>query len=371
MIAATTKDKIMTCLLTPLSWLYGTAVYVRNKLYDKHILEQVEFNIPVISVGNITVGGTGKTPHVEHLVNLLQSRYNIAVVSRGYKRSTRGYVLANSKSTPDTIGDEPYQLYQKFGSFIKVAVCEKRAEAIKKLQEEFPEINLVILDDAFQHRHVKPKVSVLLMDMNHPINKDNLLPLGRLRESDHGVERADIIIVTKCPDTLQPIDQRFLFKDLGIRPFQKLFFSTYIYGQLKPVFPEDSPYHASLDELTPSDRVLLLTGIAQPRYFVRYFKKYPFKKSVSHYPDHHNFTRSDINRIEETYNNLSGRRKIIVTTEKDAVRLATNPYFPQHLKPLTFYLPIEVNIIGSMNNEEYYPSIIKAIEAKETPLTSS
>lgn len=370
MTPTSTKDKIMTCLLTPLSWVYGTVVYIRNKMFDKHILEQVEFDIPVVSVGNLTVGGTGKTPHVEHLVRSLEAHYNIAIVSRGYKRTTRGYVLANAKSTPDTIGDEPYQMYQKFGSFVKVAVCEKRTEAIKNLRKEFPEINLVILDDAFQHRYIKPKVSILLMDYNRPIHSDHLLPLGRLRESDHGMERADIIIVTKCPAQLTPIDMRLLFKELAIRPFQKLFFSRYNYQSLRPVFPDDSPYRASLDSLSEDDRVLLLTGIAHPRYFVRHFKQFPFKKKVCHFPDHHKFTRSDIDRISGIFDDMKGKRKIIITTEKDAVRLSNNPYYPQHLKAVTYFLPIEVDILGGMKGEELIPSVVKAIEAKENPLNS-
>lgn len=362
------RDKIMTCLLTPLSWLYGAAVYVRNKLFDKHFLRVEKFNVPVVSVGNITVGGTGKTPHVEFLVRNLSADYNIAILSRGYKRKTHGYVLANGKSTPDTIGDEPYQLYQKFGMVAKVAVCEKRTEGIKKLLKEFPDINLVILDDAFQHRYIKPKVSILLTDYNRPVYKDKLLPLGRLRESEHGVCRADIVVVTKCPTDLQPIDYRLILKDLQLQSFQKPFFTRYSYGSLLPVFPDDEPYSVNLSSLTSDDTILLLTGIAHPRYFVRHFRDYSCRKRVCHFPDHHDFKRKDIARITETFEEMKGRRKIIVTTEKDAVRLSNNPYFPQHLKPYVFYQPIEVRVLDALNGSALIDAVRKGIEEKENPL---
>ena len=364
------QDKIMTCLLTPFSWLYGAATYVRNMLYDKKLLPQEEFNIPIVSVGNITVGGTGKTPHVEYIVTHLATEYNVAILSRGYKRKTKGYVLANSKSTPDMIGDEPYQMYQKFGMVAKVAVCENRAEGIKRLLKEFPKINLVILDDAFQHRSIKPKVSVLLTDYNRPIYKDKILPLGRLRESEHGVTRADFVLVTKCPGGMKAIDYRMILKDLELSEYQKSFFTCYDYRPLKPVFPDDSPYRAVPEELTSADTVLLLTGIAQPRTFVRHFKSYPFHKKIYHFPDHHNFSRQDIDKISRGFEEMTGKRKIIITTEKDAVRLANNPYYPQHLKPLTFFIPIEVRVLEGLKGDDFIGALRRAIEEKENPLNA-
>ncbi|MBQ5722648.1 MAG: tetraacyldisaccharide 4'-kinase, partial [Muribaculaceae bacterium] len=182
-MADTTKDKILTYALTPLSWIYGAVVSFRNYLFDKDILKSERFNIPVITVGNLTVGGTGKTPHVEYLIDYLSAVYNVAVLSRGYMRKTKGFVLACDKSTPDTIGDEPYQIYQKYGFRVKVAVCENRKTGIRELQKIDPNINLVILDDGFQHRFIKPKVSILLTEYNRPFYTDKLLPLGRLREA--------------------------------------------------------------------------------------------------------------------------------------------------------------------------------------------
>lgn len=347
----------MVALLTPLSWIYGAVTGVRNWLFDHGVLKEVEYEIPIVGVGNITVGGTGKTPHVEYIVSHLATEYKIAVLSRGYKRKTHGFVLANSHSTPELIGDEPFQIYQKFGMKAQVAVCENRRKGIEELQRLFPDLQLIVLDDAFQHRWVKPKVSVLLMDYHRPVYEDKLLPLGRLRESKLQVNRADMVIVTKCPEDIQPIDFRIKKKDLNLLTYQKLFFSQYEYGSLQPVFPEDSPYRASLANLTEQDGALLLTGIAHPRYFVRHFRKYPFKVKVDHYPDHHDFTRSDIERIIKKFKNVPGARKIIVTTEKDAVRLMHNPYFPQSLKPFTFYLPVTVKMVDALDDSEFIPAL--------------
>lgn len=363
-------DKLLTGLLTPASWLYGFAVYMRNKLFDKHLIRQVEFDIPVICVGNLTIGGTGKTPHVEYLLNNLASRYNIGVISRGYRRKTKGYVLANAKSTPDTIGDEPCLFYQKFSRIVKVAVCENRVEGVKRLLQDFPDINLVILDDAYQHRYIKPKVSILLTDFYHPIANDHLLPLGKLREGIRGVNRADFVVVTKCSEEMKPIDYRLLVKGMDLMSYQTPYFSRYAYREIKPVFPDDAPYRASLEELREDDAVLLITGIANPRQFVRHFKGYPFLKRVAHYPDHHDFSRKDVEEIARRFEQLAGTRKIIVTTEKDAMRLLSNPYYPQHLKPLTFMLPIEVHMLPGPSGDDLVGAVEKAINEKENPLNA-
>lgn len=360
----TTRDKLLTYVLTPLSWLYGLGVYVRNKLFDNNILRSEEFDIPVVSVGNITVGGTGKTPHVEFIVSKLSMRYNIAVISRGYKRKTKGFILANTNSSPETIGDEPYQIYNKFGNKIKVAVSEDRCKGIRKIKELFPEVNLILLDDAFQHRFVKPKVSILLIEYNRPVSGDKLLPLGRLRESEHAINRADMVIVTKCPETLQPLNYRLTSKGLQLMAYQKLFFSRYEYGMLQPVYPDEMPYDVSLISLTPKDSVLLLTGIARPRYFVRHFNIYDFKKKVCYFPDHHDFDRKDMEDVEHIFERMKGEHKIIVTTEKDAVRLAFNPYFPDKLKKIIYFLPVSVKIGSQLNDDDFIEELNKEINRK-------
>ncbi|MBO4964680.1 MAG: tetraacyldisaccharide 4'-kinase [Muribaculaceae bacterium] len=345
-----TLDTIIKYALTPLSWAYGAAVTVRNKLFDLKILKEKEYDIPIICVGNITVGGTGKTPHVEYLISKLALEYKIGVVSRGYKRKTKGFLMGNSRSTPDSIGDEPYQIYQKFGHRVKVAVCEKRREGIERLLKHNPEINLILLDDAFQHRYVKPSISILLADYNRPVWEDNLLPLGRLRESQNAIDRADLVVITKCPEKIPAIDVRVVRKGLDLLAFQKLFFSRYEEGQLVPVFPEDKPYNVSLHSFTARDSVLLVTGIAQPRNFVRYFHDLPMKVKVCHFSDHHDFTRNDLLKISRQFDEMKGERKIIITTEKDSVRLLNNPYYPEDLKQLTYYIPVTVKMMDDIGD---------------------
>lgn len=351
------KDRILAYILTPMSWIYGSVVWVRNKLFDMGIFTEEKYEIPVIGVGNLTVGGTGKTPHVEFLTSHLASRYNIAILSRGYKRKTKGFIEANAKSTPEMIGDEPMQIYQKFGMKAKVAVCENRRKGIAELMRIYPELELILLDDSFQHRWVKPKVQILLMDYNRPFYKDHLLPLGRLREPAHSVNRADIVVVTKCPESMTPLDYRLISKELDLMSYQKLFFSRYTYGGLMPVFPDDKPYHVSLAQLNDKDAVFLVTGIAYPRYFVRHFKMYDFKVKVNHFPDHHDFTRNDVEEIHTKFKNLKGEHKIIVTTEKDAVRLSANPYYPRELKPFTFFLPIAVNMEDEFEGGDFIQTL--------------
>lgn len=345
-----TRDKLVRYVLTPLSWAYGAGAWVRNKMFDSGVLKEESFSVPVVSVGNLTVGGTGKTPHVEYIIEQLSRKYNMAVLSRGYKRKTKGFVLANSNSTPDMIGDEPMQIYRKYGYRAKVAVCEKRTDGIRELMRLYPDLELILLDDAFQHRYVKPKVSILLTDYSRPFYSDNLLPLGRLRESTEQANRADVVIVTKCPENMSPLDCRLVAKHLDLLSFQKLYFTRYAYSPIQPCFPDDKPYSVKLENLGERDAALLLTGVANPRSFVRYFRKWPFRVRVSHYPDHHDFTRRDIQEIAARFKTMKAERKVIITTEKDAVRLAYNPYYPKELKPFTFYLPIDVEMVSVGSN---------------------
>lgn len=334
-------------VLTPLSYLYGAGVYVRNKMFDWGMLKSVKFDVPIVSIGNIAAGGTGKTPHTEYVISLLQSTYNIGVLSRGYKRRTSGYVAASSLTSPGDIGDEPYQIYRKFEGTVKVAVCEKRVEGVRNMLKEFPDINLILLDDAFQHRYIKPSLSIVLTEYGRPFFSDRLLPLGRLRESVQSVrERADFVIVTKCADQIKPVDLRLFKKQLDLFPYQKLFFSRYRYDSLLPVFPENSTYIPVLDILTASDTILTVTGIANPLPLIKFLKTFNATVKIMQFPDHHNFSRTDMADIQSAFDNLPGRYKIIMTTEKDAVRIAANPYFPHALRQHIFYQPINVEFIG-------------------------
>ena len=315
---------------------------VRNLMFKWHILKQREFPVPVVVVGNISAGGTGKTPHTEYVIDLLRYKYHIGMLSRGYKRKTKGFVLATSRSTPLDIGDEPYQIYQKFGRDISVAVCEDRCTGIEELLRLDPRINLIVLDDAFQHRYVKPTVSIVLTEFNNPVFFDKLLPLGRLREPAKAIYRADMVVVTKCPPQLKAIEYRIFKNNLKLFPYQKLFFSRFNYTSLRPLFPDirkDAPH---MSWLGPDDTVLVLSGIANPKPLVRYLKGFKASIKVKVFPDHHNFNRKDLDAITKRFNDLEGKQKIIVTTEKDAVRLINNPYFPHQLKPYIFYQPVDV-----------------------------
>lgn len=329
-------------MLLPLSKIYGFAVGVRNLMFKWHILKQREFPVPVVVVGNISAGGTGKTPHTEYVIDLLRYKYHIGMLSRGYKRKTKGFVLATSRSTPLDIGDEPYQIYQKFGRDISVAVCEDRCTGIEELLRLDPRINLIVLDDAFQHRYVKPTVSIVLTEFNNPVFFDKLLPLGRLREPAKAIYRADMVVVTKCPAQLKAIEYRIFKNNLKLFPYQKLFFSRFNYTSLRPLFPDirkDAPHMSWLGQ---DDTVLVLSGIANPKPLVRYLKGFKASIKVKVFSDHHNFNRKDLDAITKRFNELEGKQKIIVTTEKDAVRLINNPYFPHQLKPHIFYQPIDV-----------------------------
>lgn len=357
-------DKIITYALTPVKWAYGMGVWFHNKLYDGNIKAQTSFDIPVISVGNITVGGTGKTPHVEYLIEKLSQKYNIAVLSRGYKRKTKGFVLASPTSTPEQIGDEPYQINRKFGDRIKVAVTKNRKKGIEKIMRMFPDVNLVILDDAFQYRNIKPLVSILLLDSHRPIDNDTLLPLGRLREPQHATERADMIVITKCPPAMLPFEYREKSKTINTLSFQKLFFSSIDYRDIKPVFPAEAPYFFNLENLTDRDSVLLVTGIAHPRAFVKQFSSLPCTVRVMRFPDHHDFSKRDLREIKNYYKSMEGHRKLIVTTEKDAVRMLHNPYFPHSLKPYIYYLPIKIHMHNGIDGHILEEEIEKAIRQR-------
>lgn len=332
-------------ILLPMSKIYGMITSLRNCFFNWGIFKQRAFDVPVIVVGNIAVGGAGKTPHVEYVIDALKDSYRIGVLSRGYKRHTKGFILASQRSTPLDIGDEPYQIYQKFFRHnITVAVCEDRCKGIDELMRINPDINLIVLDDAFQHRYVKPTISIVLTEFNRPIFFDKMLPLGRLRESSRARYRADMVIVTKCPEHIKPVEYRIFKNQLSLYPYQKLYFSRFKYYSLKPVFPDNAKFIPNLEYLSDRDRLLILSGIANPKPFVKQIKRYKPLVKVQIFPDHHNFTRKDLDLITSRYNSITAQNKYIITTEKDAVRLANNPYFPPALRPYIFYLPINVEM---------------------------
>ena len=340
--------------LLPLSWLYGIGVKFRNFLFDVGVLKSHAYTVPIISVGNITVGGTGKTPHVEYLIRLLKDELNIAVVSRGYKRKSSGFVLANAETPMKMIGDEPYQMKQKFPG-ITVAVDGNRNRAIQQLtsgNSGNKEIDVILLDDAFQHRYVKPGINILLVDYHRLIIYDKLMPAGRLREPMKGKNRADIVIVTKCPKELKPMEYRVITKAMGLFPYQKLFFTTLTYEPLRPVFGKSRGAAPQLD----LQNVLLVTGIASPRQMTEDLTPQVKSLQTIIFSDHHNFNRKDISRINETFEAMPSP-KLIVTTEKDTARLTAVEGLSDEVRQHLYLLPIRISFMQDQE-ESFNQNII-------------
>lgn len=328
-------------ILLPFSWLYGLITDIRNYLYDKGLFKSKSFEIPIINVGNITVGGTGKSPQVEYLIRLLKGNHKIVTLSRGYGRKTKGFILADDTANAETIGDEPMQFYQKFGNQINVAVGEKRVEAIEQILKQKPDTEVVILDDAFQHRAVKPSLNILLIDYNRPIDEDYPFPAGRLRERRHGAKRADLVVITKCPNDLTSEEQTSLKNRL--KPYLKentsVLFTKILYG--KPI-----NCRSESRVLNKKEPILLISGIAKPELFENYVRQNFNIVSQLIFKDHHLYSEKDIELI---HSNMSNTAKAILMTEKDMVKFRS---FLNHelLRDIPlFYLPIE---IGFLNESE-------------------
>jgi tetraacyldisaccharide 4'-kinase len=333
-------------LLYPLSVLYGFGVSIRNLLFDFKILTTHHFNIPVISVGNITVGGTGKTPHVEYLIQLLKEKYKVSVLSRGYKRKSKGHIISGERPNTNDIGDEPAQIKFKFPD-VEVAVNANRVEGIDILEAR--KNDLVILDDAFQHRYVKPGLSILLIDFNRRIDKAFLLPFGNLREKANEIRRADIIIVTKTPHDIKPIDRRLIMEQVKPFPFQELYFTSFKYGQLEPVFVEKLQLPDDFDSSHEIYSILAVTGIAYSDPFIEYLKGFSLDICHIELADHSAYNANKLNKIVNTYNSIKNDKKIILTTEKDAIKLREIDQVDDILVQNMFFIPIEVSFIDNEN----------------------
>ena len=335
--------------LLPLSWLYGLGVGFRNLLFEMGILKSRSFTVPVISVGNITVGGTGKTPHVEYLIRLLKDRAKVAVLSRGYKRKSHGFVLAGKNTTVNDIGDEPYQMKTKFPD-ITVAVDRKRTRGIDHLTsgEQVKDTDVILLDDAFQHRYVKPGINILLVDYHRLIIYDTLLPAGRLREPVKSKDRADIVIVTKCPKDLKPMEFRVITKAMKLYPYQQLFFSTHEFESLRPVFT-GNPVQPELSKALADKNVMLLTGIASPEQMQAELQGYTKNVTPLSFSDHHAFMKKDVEQINETFSSLPSP-KLIITTEKDETRLLQVEGLSKEVKSHLYVLPIKIQILLDQEN---------------------
>ena len=333
--------------LLPLSWLYGRGVALRNALFDMGILESRTYNIPIINVGNLTVGGTGKTPHTEYLIRLLKPTYKVAVLSRGYKRKTKGYVLATEKSTVEEIGDEPWQMRKKFPD-IYIAVDRSRRHGIERLcsDKETRDVDVILLDDAYQHRYVQPGVNILLVDYHRMVTDDKLLPAGRLREPKESIRRAHMVVVTKCPYDIKPMGYRVIQRQLSLMPFQKLFFTSLRYNRLQALFSDSS---RDLPTPTDGEHILLLTGIASPEQMLIDLKPYCNDITPLSYPDHHYFSTEDVQEINQKFSSLPQPR-LIITTEKDASRLRKAKGLSPEVREALYVLPVEVQFMRNEQN---------------------
>ena len=333
--------------LIPLSWIYGMVVKTRNTLFEMGVLKTRSFQIPIISVGNITVGGTGKTPHVEYLVRLLKDQFHVAVLSRGYKRKSKGFVKADESTTMPEIGDEPYQMKQKFAG-ITIAVDKDRCHGIDILTEQDDKLDVILLDDAFQHRYVKPGINILLVDYHRLIIYDKLLPAGRLREPLAGKDRADIVIVTKCPKDLKPMEYRVVTKAMNLYPYQRLYFTTLEYADLKPLFHTKQTGSHTLESLHDT-HVLLLTGIASPEQLKHDLAPFIPHLSPLTFSDHHQFSHKDVQIINDTFSALP-TPKLIITTEKDATRLNHTEGLSDDVKKHIYVLPVRISFMQNQEN---------------------
>ena len=334
--------KLPPLISVPLSWLYGMVVHIRHKLFDLKILRSEEFDIPVVCIGNLTVGGTGKTPVAELLIERFSEHYRVGVLSRGYRRKTKGFVLSTPTSSARTIGDEPRQMKLKYPS-VPVAVCEKRAEGIRLLRKAHPEIELIILDDAFQHRYVEPWVNILLMDYNNPVYRDRLLPWGRLRDTRNQIHRANFVLVTKCPDDLNPLDMRIVINSLGLFPYQSLYFTRMRQGEITPLFAD-----RAVGKVREGDPVIAMSGIANPVPLLENLRKRFDVVAELTFDDHHTYRLSDMRRLEALF---AAYPAVVLTTEKDAVKLTNRKKVPEAVQQRLYYVPIHVSFVADSESE--------------------
>jgi tetraacyldisaccharide 4'-kinase len=339
----------MKWLLFPFALLYNLITSIRNLLYNTGVFKSRQFDLPVISIGNLKVGGTGKTPHTEYLVRLLMNgKQNLAILSRGYGRQTKGYILASGKDTPQTIGDEPFQYYWKWKEEVKVAVCEKRVEGVEQLLNSNQPPSLILLDDAYQHRAINPGKKILLTEYNKPFYEDHLLPMGRLRESRFGADRADTIIVTKCPASLLPEAAEDVKKLISLYNRKaSIYFTCVRYGDLHPLTAwGTSEKTAAVKSFVYS--VLLVTGIADGSVLYKDLQLMSYTIiEYKSFPDHKDYTEADISSIIEA---CKKHNSVLITTEKDAVKL--KGHLPNDLP--AYYIPIEIDFLwgkDQFNNE--------------------
>jgi len=339
--------KALTIILYPFSILFDAVTSIRNRLYDSGVRPSARFEVPLIGVGNLSVGGTGKTPMIEYLIRLLGDQFKVATLSRGYGRKTKGMIIASEKENAVTIGDEPMQFYNKFGRKAVVAVGEERVLAIPYILDQHPDVNLILLDDAFQHRRVQPSFQILLTDYHNLFVNDYLLPAGRLRESKSGASRADVIVVTKCPPTIS--DDEMIAIESSIRRYSRkaVFFTKICYGNVLP-YSSVSPYKP--------EKVILVSGIANPQPMEEYLAKNYRVVRRYNFPDHHAYSAGDLQNICEA---AAREQAAVITTEKDLVKMDAGIFMKMSV--FLYYLPIEIEFLK--NGKEFDEMVLNAVKS--------
>ena len=343
--------KFLQALFSPLAILYGMGVSFRNALYDHKLVKGTSFSIPIISVGNLTVGGSGKTPHIEYLVRILQPYIDVSVLSRGYKRKSFGYKNVMTDDLVENVGDEPLQIKQKYPN-VPVAVAENRSLAIPQLLYHSPDVKLVLLDDGYQHRAVNAGMHILLTEYSDPFFSDYLLPIGRLREWRHGYQRADIILVTKTHSGITENEKKSFISKINPLAHQRVFFTRFEYGLPYKLF--DPTKSIALDQTMD---VVVLSGIAKPEYLVQYLKSKVRKIHLLDFPDHHYFSNFDIAQLYKLFQQVENPNKIILTTEKDALRLKIHEKYLEENGAKIYVIPIEVAFL--FGGEKLFESSIR------------
>ncbi len=341
-------------LLAPVSWLYGIAIAVRNWLYECGAKKVVRHEIPIVCVGNITVGGTGKTPMCELLIDHFRRSYNVALLSRGYGRRTKGYLEVDERSSYRKVGDEPRQIKDKFPD-ITVAVCENRNTGVAQIQKHHPEVNLIVMDDGLQYRALDPKLHIVMVDYTRPMDCDRMLPWGDLRDSPKQLRRAHYVVVTKCPPNMSPLDRRIVQKRLDLLPFQSLHFTRPAPAVPHAAFPEDAAHQ----NLVPGSAVVAMAAIGNPAPFVDNLReKYTITGELL-FPDHHPYTTRDLRKMEEALR-AAGPQAVIVTTEKDVVKLGRGGKIPPNLRAKIYVQPMRMTFVHG-TKEDFFKSLDKDV----------
>lgn len=329
---------MLRILLAPAAFFYKVGVTFRHRLFDWGLLKSEKFDIPIICIGNITVGGTGKTPMAEMVIAYMSQMHNVALLSRGYGRRTKGYREVTADAHYRDVGDEPLQIKLKFPDTV-VVVCEKRAEGIRRIQALHPEVDLIIMDDGFQHRHVEPKINIVMVDATRPIQHDRMLPLGTLRDLPEELHRAHYFVVTKCPESMAPIDRRILRKVLIQVAYQRVYFTRFESFIPKPVYQDE----VAAVSFTQDQQVIALSGVGNPQSFRTTLQACSNVVDEIIFDDHHVYKVRDMNRLKGVLTRYP--EAVLVTTEKDAVKLTNRAKIPEEIRRKLYYLPINISFI--------------------------